>query len=68
MKGRMRPFYNFDHIIILATINTETMYYHIIQYNFGSDEEWASNCFSIAIPKAHEIDFVLASCQLWKDR
>lgn len=68
MKGRKRPLYNFDHIIILAIINTETMYYHIVQYKFGSDEGWASNCFSIAIPKAHEIDFVLASHQVWKDR
>lgn len=64
----MRPLYDSDDIIILAIINTENMSYHIIQYKFGSDEGWVSNCFSIAIPKAYDIDFVLASCQLWKDR
>lgn len=68
MKGRMMPLCYFDHIIILAIINIETTCCHIIQYKFGSDEGWANNCFSIAISKAHEIDFVLASCQLRKDR
>lgn len=44
----MRPLYHFEHITILAIINTETVYYHIIQYKFDSDGGWASNCFSIA--------------------
>lgn len=54
--------------IILAVINTGTMYYQITQYTSDSDQGWTKNCISIAITKVHEIEVVLASSQLWKDR
>lgn len=51
MKGRKRPPYNFDPTVILAIINTEIMYYHIIQYKFGSGEGWAIIAFLLQYTK-----------------
>lgn len=42
--------------------------YQITQYKSNSDQGWANNCISIVITRAHKIEFVLASCQLWEDR
>lgn len=55
-------------IIILAIINTETVYYQIFLYKTDCDQSWANNGISLAITRAHEIEFVVASCQLSEDR
>lgn len=51
-------------INILAIINTKATHYEIMQHIFDLDEAWAHNCIYFAITRAHEVEFVLVSCQL----